>query len=136
MNKETRRTQLYGLLGRLPDRDRPISVRLVGEEQHKNYVLEKLVLDLNGLEDVPAYFTRPLKPKDQFPVILYNHAHGGNYVLGKDELLIGRKALQDIRREAADLALLVAEKVLVRSLSDDDNRRLAKAALQAVSSDQ
>ncbi|MEC9005293.1 MAG: F0F1 ATP synthase subunit B [Nitrospirota bacterium] len=47
-----------------------------------------------------------------------------------------RKALQDIRREAADLALLVAEKVLVRSLSDDDNRRLAKAALQAVSSDQ
>ena len=96
MNKETRRTQLYGLLGRLPDRDRTISVRLVGEEQHKNYVLEKLVLDLNGLEDVPAYFTRPLKPKDQFPVILYNHAHGGNYVLGKDELLIGRKALQDI----------------------------------------
>ena len=47
-----------------------------------------------------------------------------------------RKALQDIRREAADLALLVAEKVLVRSLSDDDNRRLAKAALEAVSSDQ
>lgn len=64
MNKETRRTQLYGLLGRLPDRDRPISVRLIGEEQHKNYVLEKLVLDLNGLEDVPAYFTRPLKPMD------------------------------------------------------------------------
>ena len=96
MNKETRRTQLYGLLGRLPDPDRPISVRLLGEEQHNNYVLEKLVLDLNGLEDVPAYFTRPLKPKDQFPVILYNHAHGGDYVLGKDELLIGRKALQDI----------------------------------------
>ena len=47
-----------------------------------------------------------------------------------------RKALQDIRREAADLALLVAEKVLVRSLSDDDNRRLAKEALQSVSSDQ
>ena len=96
MNKETRRTQLYGLLGRLPDPDRPISVRLLGEEQHNNYVLEKLVLDLNGLEDVPAYFTRPLKTKDQFPVILYNHAHGGDYVLGKDELLIGRKALQDI----------------------------------------
>jgi hypothetical protein len=26
-------------------------------------------------------------------VILYNHAHGGDYVLGKDELLLGRKAL-------------------------------------------
>ena len=47
-----------------------------------------------------------------------------------------RKALQDIRGEAADLALLVAEKVLIRSLSDDDNRRLAKEALQSVSSDQ
>ena len=46
-----------------------------------------------------------------------------------------RKALQDIRGEAADLALLVAEKVLVRSLSDDDNRRLAEEALQSVSSD-
>ena len=46
-----------------------------------------------------------------------------------------RKALQDIRGKAADLALLVAEKVLVRSLSDDDNRRLAEEALQSVSSD-
>jgi len=47
-----------------------------------------------------------------------------------------RKALQDIRAEAADLALLVAEKVLVRSLSDDDNRRFAQEALQSVSADQ
>lgn len=46
-----------------------------------------------------------------------------------------RKALQDIRGEAADLALLVAEKVLVRSLSDEDNRRLAQEALQSVSAD-
>lgn len=43
-----------------------------------------------------------------------------------------RKALQDIRNEAADLALTVAEKVLARSLSDDDHRRLAKEAVQAV----
>ena len=47
-----------------------------------------------------------------------------------------RKALQDIRGEAADLALLVAEKVLARSLSDDDHRRLAKEALAAVTADQ
>lgn len=43
-----------------------------------------------------------------------------------------RKAVQDIRREAADLALMVAEQVLGRSLSDDDHRRLAQNALQAV----
>ena len=43
-----------------------------------------------------------------------------------------RKALQDIRNEAADLALTVAERVLERSLSDDDHRRLAQQAVQAV----
>ncbi|MYC27302.1 MAG: F0F1 ATP synthase subunit B [Nitrospira sp. SB0662_bin_26] len=43
-----------------------------------------------------------------------------------------RKALQDIRNEAADLALTVAEKVLARSLSDDDHKRLAREAVQAV----
>ncbi len=43
-----------------------------------------------------------------------------------------RKALQDIRDEAAELALTVAEKVLERSLSDDDHRRLAQQAVQAV----
>ncbi len=46
-----------------------------------------------------------------------------------------RKALQDIRGEAADLALLVAEKVLMRSLSEEDNRRFAQEALQSVSAD-
>ena len=43
-----------------------------------------------------------------------------------------RKALQDIRNEAADLALTVAERVLERSLSDDDHRRLAQQAVEAV----
>ncbi len=46
-----------------------------------------------------------------------------------------RKALQDIRNEAADLALTVAEKVLARSLSDDDHRRLAREAVQAVAAE-
>ncbi len=47
-----------------------------------------------------------------------------------------RKALQDIRNETADLALLVAEKVLTRSLSDEDHRRFANEALDAVASHQ
>lgn len=46
-----------------------------------------------------------------------------------------RRALADVRGEAAKLALLVAEKVLTRSLSDDDHRRLAEEALQAVAAD-
>jgi dienelactone hydrolase len=90
-----RRKQLYELLGDLPPRDRMISVRKVSEEEKSEYILEKLVLDLNGVEPVPAYFTRPKRLSGRVPAILYNHAHGGDYKLGKDELLKGRAALQN-----------------------------------------
>lgn len=43
-----------------------------------------------------------------------------------------RKALQDIRRETADLALLVAEKVITRNLTSEDQRRFAQEAVEAV----
>lgn len=44
-----------------------------------------------------------------------------------------RRAIQDIRAQATDLALLIAEKVVERSLTDADHRRLADEALAAVS---
>lgn len=44
-----------------------------------------------------------------------------------------RKAVQEIRNQTTDLALLVAEKVVGRSLSDADNRRFADEALEALS---
>jgi len=89
-----RRQALYDLLGDLPPRDQPIDARLITQEEHEGYVLETLVLDLNGVEPVPAYLVRPRNQPGPFPVLLYNHAHGGDYVLGKDELLAGRSALQ------------------------------------------
>jgi len=89
-----RRAGLYALLGDLPDRAHPISATEIGEERRDGFVLEKLLLDLNGIEPVPAYLTRPLQALGPLPTILYNHAHGGDYVLGKDELLVGRGALQ------------------------------------------
>ena len=93
-SKAERRRELYTLLGDLPPRTRKVSARQVGEERHEVYVLEKLVLDLNGLEDVPAYFVRPLAGTGPRPTVLYNHAHGGDYVLGKDELIAVRPGLQ------------------------------------------
>ena len=93
--KDARRRELYGLLGDLPERERRISVTTVAREARELYVLEKLVLDLNGLEAVPAYFVRPRDGNGPFPAVLYNHAHGGAYELGKDELVIGRSALQE-----------------------------------------
>lgn len=43
-----------------------------------------------------------------------------------------RQAVQEIRTQTADLALLVAEKVIERSLTDADQKRLAEEALHAV----
>jgi dienelactone hydrolase len=93
-NQESERLALYGLLGDLPPRDGAISAKLVSQKEYETYLLEKLVLDLNGIEIVPAYFVKPKDGEKKLPCILYNHAHGGNYNLGKDELLVGRDALQ------------------------------------------
>ena len=92
-DKESRRKELYSLLGDLPDRARKVTATMVAVEERESYVLEKLVLDLNGVEDVPAYLVRPHKKEGPLPAVLYNHAHGGDYLLGKDELLNGRGAL-------------------------------------------
>lgn len=43
-----------------------------------------------------------------------------------------RKAIQEIRTQTTDLALMVAEKVVQRSLNDADHRRLADEALDAL----
>jgi dienelactone hydrolase len=83
-----RRQELRGLLGDLPAAGGPVRATLLGEEMRDAYVLEHLVLDLNGIEPVPAYFTRPRDPASathrRLPTILFNHSHAD---LAKDELL-------------------------------------------------
>jgi dienelactone hydrolase len=71
----------------MPERRREIGARVVWREEREGFELEKVVLDLNGLEPVPAYFLKPARPNRQMPGILYNHYHAGEYGLGKDELL-------------------------------------------------
>ena len=86
-----RRRELYSLLGDLPPRDRPVKAVHVRDEPAEGYVLEKWLLDLNGFEDVPAYFAKPIGAKGRLPTVLFNHSHGGNYVIGKRELVDGRE---------------------------------------------
>jgi F-type H+-transporting ATPase subunit b len=43
-----------------------------------------------------------------------------------------RRAIQDIRNQTTEMALLVAEKVVGRSLNDADHKRMADEALSAV----
>ncbi len=92
-DQNRRRQELYALLGDLPDRHRPVTAQRAARIPTAFCVLERLVLDLNGIEPVPAYFARPLTaaPDERRPTVLYNHSHGGEYEIGKDELLSGRR---------------------------------------------
>ncbi len=93
---DARRIELYRLLGDLPERDRPITSRKLGEEDRDGYVLETLELDLNGIEPVPAYFARPKNANGRLPTIVFNHSHGGGYKIGKREFVDGRSYLHDV----------------------------------------
>lgn len=85
--KQLDREMLYSLLGELPQRSAVITSQKIAEEEHVDFILEKLVLDLNTLDPVPAYFVKPKKHEGKLPVILFNHSHGGFYNQGKDELV-------------------------------------------------
>lgn len=93
-NQQKRRKELYKLLGRLPAKNRPISAKLVSREETDEVIIEKLILDINGQELVPAYFTIPKNVKGKVPVVLFNHSHFGQYAVGKEEFTRGRKEMQ------------------------------------------
>ncbi|MCW8129347.1 MAG: alpha/beta hydrolase [Planctomycetota bacterium] len=99
-----RRKLLYSLLGDLPARNRPITGRKFAEEDRESYVLERWILDLNGLDPVPALFARPRGNPAPFPAILYNHYHGGEHKNGKRELIEPRDAFGQRTPWAEELA--------------------------------
>ena len=84
------------MLGDLPDRQRPITATKRGEEERDGYVLESWVLDLNGLEPVPAYLARPKGLGHQAQAVVFDHSHGGGYDIGKKEFVEGRSYLQPV----------------------------------------
>ena len=94
--QQDRRDQLYGLLCDLPPRNRNINASVVSVERKNGYVLEKLLLDLNGLQQVPAWFALPEKVEGRIPAVLFSHSHGGNYRLGKDELIQGNTYMPEL----------------------------------------
>jgi acetyl esterase/lipase len=93
---ETRRRELYALMGDLPARSRPIGGKKRSEEERDGYLLETWDLDLNGIENVPAYLARPKSASGRLPAVLFNHSHGGGYKIGKLEFVDGRSYLQPV----------------------------------------
>jgi len=87
--QQGRRKELWSLLGDLPWEHKPAPGQRVGTEKHEGFTLERLILDLNGLEPVPALLLIPDSLQRPAPALLYIHWHGGMYDLGKEQLLRG-----------------------------------------------
>jgi dienelactone hydrolase len=84
-----RRQVLWSLLGDLPWQHEPGPPKVLRTEQHDNYTLKRLVLDLNGIEAVPALLMIPKRLQNPAPGLLFVHWHAGMYDLGKEQLLRG-----------------------------------------------
>jgi dienelactone hydrolase len=92
LKQQDRRRELWRLLGDLPWTHRTAPPRLIKKEEHDGYTIERLVLDLNGLEPVPAILLVPHNRQPKAPGLLFIHWHAGMYDLGKEQLLKGVQA--------------------------------------------
>lgn len=101
-----RRAALWALLGDLPRPFQSSPPKLVGKEKYDGYTLERLVLDLNGNEPVPALLLIPDRRQDPAPGLLFIHWHGDTYDPGKEQLLRGTAAQPAYAPICAELGLV------------------------------
>src|SRR5512134_3394593 len=84
--RQQARAILWRLLGELPPMFTPQPT--VVETQHADgYTRRKITFDNGAGAMVYGYLLVPDGDNTPKPAILYNHAHGGKYHIGKDELL-------------------------------------------------
>jgi dienelactone hydrolase len=88
-----RREDLWRLLGPRPWRVEGVVGEPVAREERAYAVIERWRLHLNAEQAVPALLLRPRDAAAR-GVVLYCHAHGNRFDSGKDEVLVGRPALQ------------------------------------------
>jgi dienelactone hydrolase len=89
-----RREDLWRLLGPRPWRDGIGGECLERRALEGGAQCERWRLRLNREQDVPALLLRPAMGVTPRGVVLYCHAHGHRFEVGKDELIDGRPALQ------------------------------------------
>lgn len=104
--QEKRRRELWSLLGDLPWEHKPGPAKLIRTEKHEGYTLERLVLDLNGAEPVPAILLIPERRQGPAPGLVFIHWHGGMYDLGKEMLLKGVNVQPAYAPVCAELGLV------------------------------
>lgn len=89
----SRRDDLWALLGPRPRRASGVGGEQLARDENTHAVVEHWRLHLNAEQPVPALLLRP-RGVTPCGVVLYCHAHGNRFEIGKDELLVGRPALQ------------------------------------------
>jgi len=103
---EQRRQELWALLGDLPWDHQSKPAQLIKVEDRGGYLLEHLVLDLNGQEPVPAYLLLPKHRPSKAPALLYLHSHGAQYTRAKQELYLGCKSMLPYADTLAGLGIV------------------------------
>ena len=91
-NQSIQRKKLFQLLKINKNECKFIGSKLISKKKFKKNVLENWEFYNINNEKIPAYFIKPQEEK-LYPTIIYCHAHGGNYSLGRKELIHGRKSL-------------------------------------------
>lgn len=81
------RARLQELLGKLPARPLRPEVKTLSREDKGDFVLEKFTFDNGAGATVPGYVFLPKQAAGKRPAILYCHWHGGQYDIGKEEML-------------------------------------------------
>jgi len=105
-DQELRRRELWGLLGDLPWTHQQSPPRQVASEKHDGYTLERWLLDLNGIEPVPALILIPDRRRERAPGLLFVHWHAGQYDLGKEQLIRGVSAQPAYAPICAEMGLV------------------------------
>ncbi|MGH9574651.1 MAG: dienelactone hydrolase family protein [Candidatus Acidiferrales bacterium] len=101
-----RRAALWNILGDLPRNHSAAPAKVLSVEKHDGYMLERLVLNLNDTETVPAILLIPAGLQRPAPGLLFMHWHGDMYDLGKEQLLRGTSVQPAYAPVCADLGLV------------------------------
>ncbi len=82
------RATLEDLMGDIPARPDPVRAEVVASEPRDGYTLERVLIDNGAGVNMPGYVLIPDGRTQPGPAIVFNHYHGGQYDLGKDELFM------------------------------------------------